>query len=263
MVKMRGYENFNEIYAENIKYSVGNDSFFKDGWDYFFVGYIRPIIDRTFFIFIGLIGAFISYYVINLVFLILPIREDVFITIREKDIANYNINIKDLTKNKEAITTDEHILKYLLESYVKEREQHNYMSGNISDLNKKLTRVHNNSAPNVDQEFKVFMSRENINGPFQYFGKNIESKINITNFKFKRIVKPKLVDRIKSYFTENLSPVSANVYYTLTIQTESQKVQEKRRAYIEFKYQAIDKNKKGEYTAPKIVVSKYQNFKLK
>ncbi|MDR3290367.1 MAG: hypothetical protein LBT02_03745 [Rickettsiales bacterium] len=263
-INLVGYSSFNKAYIDNIKYNVVNETYFKDGYDFFFVAYLRPIIDRTFFTFIGIVAAFIVWFVVQLVTLILPLQEDIYITIKERDMTIYNTYITDLSKENEGVTTDEHLLRYLLTNYVEERESHNYKTSNINAFNLKMNRIQNSSFSNVNNEFRQFMSKENINGPFYYFGKEVESKVTINNFKFVRIKRNKFVDKVKDFIAGNSIPIGANVYYTLIIQIgDSQTIVENRRTYMEFKYTAVGKTIKGEYTAPKILVTKYINYKLK
>ncbi|MDR2526358.1 MAG: type IV secretion system protein [Rickettsiales bacterium] len=264
MAGLRGYENFDDTYRESIKSSVNNGTFFHDGWDFFSVVYLRTITDRSFYIFIAIIAAFICYNTVLLIDFILPLKEDVYITIKEKDITKYSIFIKDLSKNKDADTTNEHVLRYLLMNYVKEREEHDYRSGKIADINAKLLKIYSNSSPDITNEFRNFMSQSNRGGPFYYLGNDIQSMVEITNFKFRRIVRSSLMQKIKDWLFNSLLPIGADVYYDLIIEAgDGQVVREKRRAYIEFSFVGVEKSEKGDYLPVKFMVTQYKNYLVK
>jgi type IV secretory pathway component VirB8 len=261
---LSNYDNFDDVYRDNVKSDVESGRFFNDGYDYFLNAFLRPIVDRTFFIFISIVSTVIIYFVIGLISFVLPLKEEINVTIKERDITRYWINIEDLTNNNEAETTDEDILRYLIVNYVKERETHNYKEGNINDVNKKITRIQNNSVTDVNNGFRWFMSKANENGPYYYFGKDIETKIEINSFKFNRVNKNNLFNKIKFFFDVSVMPIGAEVNYTLVIISAGEIVlREKRKAAVEFNYVAVEKEKDDTFTAPKFTVNSYKNYKIK
>lgn len=263
MEEPNNYKNFDENYKESIKSSVSDGSYFKDAFNWYCALYLRPIVDRTFFVFMSIMGVIIIYNVVVLIFMLLPIKEDVFISIREKDLTKYQTKIYDISKNEEAKSTDEDILRYLLIAYVEERETHNYKTANINDINKKLERVRNMSSSDVFNEFNFFMSRENQNGPFYYFGRDAESKVEINSFKFIRIHRESFVDKIKDYFNVGLMPIKAEVYYTLTTQIGDTITTQKRKAVISFKFTGVEYDEKtGKYSPVRLLVTSYKNYEL-
>ncbi|MDD2840429.1 MAG: type IV secretion system protein [Rickettsiales bacterium] len=261
MEEPSNYNNFDDNYRDSIKYCVGNGTYFKDAFNWYCNLYLRPIVDRTFFVFMSIMGVVIIYNVIGLISLILPLKEDVYIAIREKDLTKYQTTIHDISKSKEANSTDENILKYLVNNYVAERESHNYKTSNINDINLKMERVKNVSSPDVFNDFKYFMSADNNNGPYYYFGKNIETTVDITSFNFIRIHRTKFVDKIIDYFNVGLIPIKAEVFYTLSTQFGDNVNYQKRKAILSFKFVGVERNEKtGEYSPVKFVVTSYKSY---
>lgn len=263
MEEPNNYNNFDNDYKESIKYTVNDGSYFKDGFNWFCALYLRPIVDRTFFVFMSIMGVIITYHVIGLVFMFLPLKEDIYISIREKDLTKYATSIYDLSNNQETESTDEDVLKYLITNYVIERETHNYKSANINDMNTKLEKIKNNSSSDVFSEFRSFMSRENQSGPFYFFGKNIETTVEINSFKFIRIHRESLIKRIIDYFNVKLLPIRAEVYYTLKTHVGDKVTSEKRKAVVSFKFSGIEYDSKTEQYLPvKFAVTSYKNYKV-
>lgn len=263
MEEPSNYNNFDDNYRDSIKYCVSNGSYFKDAFNWYCNLYLRSIVDRTFFIFMSIMGVIIIYNVVGLISLIMPLKEDVYITIKEKDLTKYQTLIYDISKSKEANSTDENILKYLVTNYVVERESHNYKTANINDINLKLEKMKNISSPDVFNDFKYFMSADNSGGPYYYFGKNIETTIDIATFNFVRINRTKFIDKIIDYFNVNLIPIKAEVFYTLNMQYGDNIKSEKRKAVLSFKFTGVEKNETtGKYLPVKFVVTSYKNYVL-
>ncbi|MDR0422959.1 MAG: hypothetical protein LBH46_00015 [Rickettsiales bacterium] len=258
-----GYENFDDDYKESIKYNVNNGVYFVDGFDYYLNAYLRPIVDRTFYIFIGLVSVFIIYNTITLIRFVLPLREEINVVINERDMSKYQLDIHDLSKNKDTVTTDEDILRYLLMNYVKMRETHSYKTANLEDFSNKILAIQSNSSSDVTNEFRTFMSKSNTTGPYYYFGRDIETSVEVTSFIFNRIKRSNFLDKIKDYFDVKLLPISADIYYTLTIKTDSKIYTEDRKAVLEFEYIGVEKDKNGVMFAPQFSVINYKNYKIK
>ncbi len=264
MEEPSNYNNFDEEYKESINYSVKDNSYFKEGFNWYCATFLRSIVDRTFFTFMSIMGIIIVYNVISIIFMILPLEENVFIPIREKDLTKYQTHIYDLSKNEEAITTDEDILRYLIINYVIERESHNYKTGNINDINTKLEKIRNNSSGDVYNEFNLFMSSENVNGPFYFFGKNVETSVQIDSFKFIRIHRTRFIDKIKDYFNLNLLPIQAEVYYTLKTQIGNNITTQKRKAVVSFKFRGVEYDESTqEYSPVLFQITSYKNYQIK
>jgi len=264
MEEPNNYRNFDEKYKDSIRYSVADGSYFKEGFNWYCNVFLRSVVDRTFFVFMSIMGVIIVYNVVVLIFMLLPLKEDIYVSIREKDLTKYQTKIYDLSKNKEAESTDEDLLRYLLIAYVEERETHNYKRANINDINKKLERVKNISSSDVFNEFNTFMSRENQNGPFYYFGKDIETAVEINSFQFIRIKRKNFISRIRDFFDIGLMPIKAEVYYTLKTQIGDEITLQKRKAVISFKFTGVEFDEKtGEYSPVKLLVTGYKNYELK
>lgn len=260
MDKPNNYDNFDENYKESIKYSVEKGKYFKEAFDWYSNTYLRPIVDRTFFVFMSIMGIVIIYYVISLVFMILPLKEDIYITIKEKDLTKYETSIIDLSKNSISSSSDEQILQYLITNYVIERETHNYKSANIFNVNEKLAKIKNTSSKDVYNNFKYFMSSEYKDGPYYYFGKDIETEVQINSFKFVRIKRDNLISKLIDYFNVNLMPIKAEVEYTLTTKIGDNITKQKRKAVLSFKFVGIDYNEASKkYSNVSFIVTSYKN----
>lgn len=263
MDKPNNYDNFDEDYKVSIKYSVENGKYFKEAFDWYSNMYLRSIVDRTFFIFMFIMGVFIIYNVISLVFMILPLKEDVYIAIKEKDLTKYETSIVDLSKNSISKSSDEQILQYLITNYVIERETHNYKSANISDVNEKLAKIQNNSSRDVYNEFKYFMSSEYKDGPYYYFGKDIETEVKIDSFEFIRVKRDNLISKLTDYFNMNLMPIRAEVKYTLTTKIGDNITKQKRKAVLSFKFTGVEYNENTKkYSNVRIFITSYRNYIL-
>ncbi|HSQ97137.1 MAG TPA: type IV secretion system protein [Rickettsiales bacterium] len=263
MEEPNNYNNFDSEYKDSVKYCISNGIYFKDAFEWYCNKYLRPIVDRTFFVFMSIMGVIIIYSVVTIILSILPMKEDVFIAIREKDLTKYETTIHDLSKSKQAKSTDESILEYLICNYVKERESHNYKRANINDVNLKLQKIKNNSSADVFNDFKYFMGADNENGPYYYFGKNIETTVKIDSFNFIRVQRTKIIDKIIDYFNVKLMPIKAEVFYTVIMQIGDKVSYQKRKAILSFKFNGVEYSDETEKYSPlKFVIINYKNYSL-
>jgi type IV secretory pathway component VirB8 len=267
MEEPNNYSDFDSNYRDSIKYCVNDGSYFKDAFDWYCNKYLRPIVDRTFFIFMSIMGVVIVYNVVHVISLLLPIKDDVYISIvenDENDLTKYQVTIKDLSKSKGAKSTDEDILEYLILNYVKERESHNYKIANIDDVNLKFTKIKNTSSPDVFDGFKYFMSADYNNGPYYYFGKNVQTTIRIDSFSFIRINRGNFIDKVIDYFSIGLIPVKAEVFYTLNMQIGDKTTSQNRKVILSFKFNGVEYDERSEkYLSVRFIVTSYKNYMLK
>lgn len=264
MEEPSNYKNYDDEYKESIKFAMDSGNYFKDAFSWYNIVYIKPMVDRTMLVFAFLISIIIIYSVIRLILGLLPLKENVYIPIREKDLSKYQTLIYDLSKNEEAITTNEDILRYLLINYVEERESHNYKTANVNDMNHKLLVIENNSSGDVFDEFQNFMSRNNVGGPYYFFGKDVETTVTIDSFEFIRIERSNIFSKLKDYFNVELLPVRAEITYTLNTQIGNNVTTQKRKAVISFEFSGVDFDKKTEKYLPiKFKVTSYKNYDLK
>ena len=264
MEEPSNYKNFNDEYKESVKFSIDSGNYFKDAFSWYNTVYIKPSVDRTSLIFTFVLSVFIIYNVVNLILSLLPLKEDIYIAIREKDLSKYQTIVKDISKTEDTKTTDEDILRYLLINYVEERESHNYKAANIKDFNKKLKIIENNSSVDVYNEFGNFMSKNNANGPFYFFGKNVETSVVIDSFEFIRVHRDSVFSKLKDYFNIKLLPIRAEIFYTLNTKIGDKLVSQKRKAVISFDFSGVEVDKKtGNYLPIKFIVTSYKNYNLK
>ena len=265
MEEPNNYDNFDEKYRLSIKADIESGNYFKDAYNWYCISFLKSITDKTFFIFMSIMGVLIIVFVLQMLSYVFPLKEDIYITIKENDLTKYRTDIVDLAKYKEATSTDEQILEYLLKNYVKERESHNYKAGDINVINNKLRVIKNNSTDDVYNEFRTFMSSANKNGPYYFFGKSIETKININRFKFIRVIKKGFVNKVKDFFTiKALLPIKAEVFYTLITDNGEKVINEKRKAVITFKFYGVEYDRqKNVYSNVKFIVTSYKNYIVK
>ena len=263
MEEPSNYKNYDNEYKESVKFAMDSGNYFKDAFSWYNIVYIKPMVDRTMLIFAFIISIIIIYNVIQLILALLPLKENVYIAIKEKDLSKYQTLIYDLSKNEEAKTTNEDILRYLLINYVKERESHNYKTANVNDMNHKLKVIENNSSGDVFNEFQTFMSRNNVGGPYYFFGKDVETTVTIDSFKFIRIERSSFFSKVKDYFNVELLPVRAEITYTLNTQIGSKITSQKRKAVISFEFSGVEFDKKtGNYLPIKFKVTSYKNYNI-
>ena len=264
MEEPSNYKNYDDEYKESIKFAMDSGNYFKDAFSWYNVVYIKPMVDRTMLIFAFIISAIIIYNVVQLVLTLLPLKENVYIAIREKDLSKYQTLIYDLSKNEEGETTNEDILRYLLINYVEERESHNYKSANVNDMNHKLKVIENTSSGDVFNEFQTFMSRNNVGGPYYFFGKDVETSVTIDSFQFIRVERSNFFSKVKNYFNVELLPVRAEITYKLNTQIGSKITSQKRKAVISFEFSGVEFDKKtGNYLPLKFKVTSYKNYDIK
>ena len=79
MEESNNYNNFDEDYKESIRCSIDDGSYFKDAFNWYADSYLKPIVDRTFFIFMSIMGIFIVYNVVLMIFMLLPLKQDIYI----------------------------------------------------------------------------------------------------------------------------------------------------------------------------------------
>jgi len=203
-------------YYEFIKESVKDGSYFKDAQDWYIFNYVYPICERSILFFIALITGLICYSLLLILHNILPLNEKVPIVIKAHDTSLYFPVIKKLRDSPELRTVDEAVAKYLLINYLKQREEYDFRSANIEDLNNKFSIIKNNSSPEEYENFQNFMSKDNSISPIYNFGKNVTRKIAIDSVSFKRMEINSLKDRAKDFISIDL-PQEVEIRYDATV----------------------------------------------
>jgi len=242
---------------EFIKKSVEDGSYFKDGIEWFGSKYIEPITEKTFLIFLSIIGIIITYTIITMITNLLPLTESVPIVLKERDSSTYLPIISKLIE-KDTKTTNEAILKYLVINYVKDRENHYYPEGDLSKYTSKFERIKNSSSNEAFVDFKKFMSKNNKQSPIHYFGKDIERKIEIQSFNFIRPEKT-FFNKAGDFFMAEKLPQEAIVTYKIKIITPLKTTEETKTTRLSFNFSGIRRNTKKEYLPLNFKVISYIN----
>jgi type IV secretion system protein VirB8 len=244
-----------------IKESVEDGRYFKDAMEWYSLSYILPYAERGFYIILFILSVFITYLFFSIISATLPLEQSVPIFLTEKDSTAYVPKIKSLANKEEAKTTEEAVLRFIVINYLKEREEHNYKTANINDVNIKLDKIKNNSSIGVFEEFKEFMSKSNPSSPIHFFGKNISRNIKVKSFKFNEIEKLTIMDRIRGFLAIESLPTKAYIDYTVNTILPNRVVSEKKRVEIVFKFNGIKLDRKTKEFLPlRFIVVDYKKF---
>jgi type IV secretory pathway component VirB8 len=250
-------ENLTSEQKELVKKSVEDGSYFKDGLEWFVSKYIEPITEKTFLIFLSIIGVVITYTIVTMITNLLPLTESVPIVLKERDSSTYLPIITKLIE-KDTKTTNEAILKYLVINYVKDRENHYYPKGNLSKYTSKFERIKNSSSNEAFVDFKKFMSKNNKQSPIHYFGKDIERKIEIQSFKFVRLEKT-FFNKAGDFFMAEKMPQEALITYKIKIIAPLKTIEETTTKRLSFNFSGIRRSAKKEYLPLNFKVISYIN----
>lgn len=230
-----------EIYDKYVAKMVDNGFYFKDSIKHYLLSYIAPRYQKTFLIFILLITIPVSYSLITEVSKLLPIKQPLPIVINAKDSTTYYPLIKTLRRNydPEVISINDMVSRYLIESYISNRESYDFRSGDINDINNKLKYIRNNSSAKEYRNFKKSFDRENPSSPVRYFGKNSYSKVNISFVKFIRDKNKNLVKMAQNFLYFNLSKEAIIDYNIITYFGDKKTIKNKK-VKISFTFSGIN-----------------------
>jgi type IV secretory pathway component VirB8 len=244
-------------YREFIRYSVQSGEFFRDSFDWYIFRYVSPLCDRTWLFFTTISGAIISYLLFIMIVNAFPIVEKVPIIVTAKDTVLYYPKITHLRDSKDLKTIEEAVIKYLLVSYLKQREEYNFIKLTTNDLNQKFDIIKNNSTPSEFRRFKSFVGLNNKNSPIRDFGKNVTRKVAIQSFSFKRELNKDFISQAKNFVYTEL-PSQANIGYTLTLSGGGRTIRRNYVARVSFKFSRINNKNLDEEIA--FQVSEYKLF---
>jgi len=246
---------------EFVRDSIEKEEYFKDAKDWYSIAYILPYTERGFFVLLSIIGILVTYLFLIIIASALPLKERLSVVIEAKDTALYEPTIKSLVNKKEAKSTDEAVLRFLIINYLKEREEHNYKKADIKEVNIKLDKIKNNSSTEAFEEFKKFMSQSNPNSPIHFFGKNVERNIEIKSFNFVQAKKLTIFDKMKGFLAMYSLPTKAYITYTSDTVLPNKVIKENKRAELTFKFNGINIDKKTkEYLPLNFIVVEYKKF---
>lgn len=255
-------------YQKFIKESVANGSYFNDSVDWYLFRYVKPVSDRSMLFCIILIIGFIFYLIKSMLDVAYPaghnrlklpivISQPLFIDFVDQ--GKYQPNLLPLKKTNinKNLTTDQIIINHFLSFFVKNFEEFDYSSANLTLVNEKTDLVRNMSSYQVYTQFQKMMEKSTPNSPMLYFGKNYSRTININNIEF-------LYPQKKSGLKENIDhllkkiiiqvkpevPDSAIISFSDTVKTIDEfkrikTINNNYRYWIKFKYSPISKYDKN------------------
>lgn len=217
-----------EEYFDFVRSSIKDGSYFKDGLNWYFFRYVNPFCERTILSFAAIISCVICYCLIVMIQGAFPLVQKEPIIIRAVDQSQYFPNLVPLKphakgpgsdKYDPTITTvDEAIIKYLLSSYIKDREGYDYSKSEIEDVNTKFVHIRNTSSESEYREFQLYMSKDNPDSPILNFGRNIVREISIQSVHFVKEEPTDFADKAKNFISTKV-PTEAEVRFVATLKT--------------------------------------------
>lgn len=241
-------------YFKFIKSSVADGSYFKDALNWYFFRYVAPICDRTMLIFGAIIASVVLYFLVQMVQSAFPLVEEVPIFIRAQDQSTSFPSLVALKPRKgeagydpSVKTVDEAIAKYLIATYIKDRESFDFSKAEISDVNDKFNRIRNNSSAAEYRIFQLIMSKDNPESPINYFGHPVSKRVEIESIKLVQKEAQNFANKAREYLSNKI-PTEAEVRFTTVkiVKTVENNVPEETRdryiAKISFAFDGVGKN---------------------
>lgn len=254
-------------YFQQVKEEVESGEYFKDSLDWYMSRYVNPLVDRTIMIVVAIIATISLYALYQIINSAFPLVEEVPVVIRDYDMSRYRPMISEIRdrQDPEIRNSDEAVAKYLLLTYINDRESYDFRDSKVSDVNRKFNRVKNNSSYNEYNSFQEFMSRENADSPINNFGKNIYKTTEILSFKFMRDESKNGYEKIKWLFGAKI-PSKAEIRFatkTHYINADGKKAvdTENYLARIDFTFGGLDRDAKTGIL--NFVVNQYKLFRIK
>lgn len=258
---------------EHIKNKVEDGSYFADALDWYFFRYVNAICDRTILIVGGLIAAIVFYFLIEMINSAFPLKVEEPIFIRSYDQSLYFPNLLHLKPkvgeagyDKNIKTVDQAVLKYLISTYIKDREGYDFSEAEVGDVNLKFAHIKNISSEMEYRKFQLFMSKDNQESPIHDFGLNVKKKIEIKSVKFITKQASNFANRAIDFITGKV-PSQAEVRFvaTTTKTNENEEINTSLQEYlvkISFTFNGITKPEPTIRNVIKFVVNDYQLFKV-
>jgi type IV secretory pathway component VirB8 len=250
--------------SETVKYSaltaeiMEQKLYFGDAMDWYCLKYLSVISERTFFIMLSTMSFLIVIFLILTIKNILPLKESFPVLVTQRNSANYFSTIKSVKPMGLNYNSNEAILRLLLLHYTRELFSHNYRSGKIDDLNKKLSRVKLYSSDEAFHKFKQDFTTTTTT----LFNKNLEQRVVLKTFKFRSTSTDKKkfnLVTLQKYLTFKSLPEEAEIDYDLHLLSPSEKKITPQKILLRFKFEAIKYNKfKKSFDKPVLTVSNYE-----
>lgn len=258
-------------YLKFIRDSVEDGSYFKDALNWYSFRYITPICDRTILIFGAIIALVVLYCLEELVASSYNLVVEKPIYISAKDKSQYFPNLIDLRPkegeenyDQNIQNIDEAILKYLLKTYVKERETFDFSKAEVETVNRKFMRIKNTSSDDEYREFQLTMSKSNPDSPIHKFGKRFTKDVTFESLKFIRRKQIGFKEQAMNYLVEEI-PTQAEVRFVVTAtntisETKIEKDSVRYIAKISYEFEGVESGQKGRLG---FRVNNYRLFKVR
>jgi len=270
-------------YRRFIKESVSDGSYFNDARDWYMFRYVKPVSDRSMLFFVILLIFFIFYLIKSMLDVAYPaghnrlklpivIKQPIFINSFNR--SEYSINmvpLKTANNPQSQLTTDETVIQYFVKFFIKNYEEFDYSSGNLSLVNHKLDLIRNTSSYQVYANFQKMMDKSYPDSPMQYLGKTYAKTINIIDFEFlqedkKSILKglaKNIVDRILIYVKPEVPDTAlVTIQENIRFADELGRIKNSSKIFVikaKFNYTPISKyDKKFNF-----LITKYEKFTKK
>ncbi len=261
----------NNEYFNFIKSSVEDGSYFKDGLNWYFFRYVTPICDRTLLIFGAIVAAVVLFSLVQMVKSAFPLVEKIpiFISAQDQSVSFPNlINLKPKKGKKDydqkIETVDEAVLKYLIITYVKNREGYDFSKAEVDDVNEKFNRIRNTSSSDEYGLFQSLMSKNNPNSPIKDFGQNVKKSIKIESIQLIKDRPQNFANQAREFLLNKI-PTQAQVYFVATTKREASnsEIKEESERYVAKISFVFDGVKKDNKSPLKFLVKKYKLFIIK
>lgn len=257
-------------YLDFVKESIEEGSYFKDATNWYFFRYLSPICDRTMLLFGFIIAVIVTFFLYEMIKSAFPLVEEKPIFILEKDASIYFPHLIALKPKKGEVgydrnleTVDEAILKYLIKSYIIERESFDFSDANIAEVNRKFNYLQSTSSARQYQLFQMIMGKENPESPINFFGKPVTKTVEIESIKLIKKEYKGFVDQAKYFLTHDI-PTEAEIRFVVITKRAITKedIKESRERFlskISFSFDGVLKEKKDKLN---FIVSQYRLFKI-
>jgi type IV secretory pathway component VirB8 len=225
-------------------------------------------------IFGGIVAAVVFYFLLEMIKGAFPLKVEEPVFVRARDQALYFPSLVHLKPkpdekgyDENIKTVDEAVLKYLIQNYIKDREEYDFSEAEISDVNIKFSRIKNNSSEMEYRKFQLIMSKDNVNSPINDFGLPVRKSVQIESVKFISSESNDFASRALRYITGKI-PTQAEVRFSVTKTNvlENEEITSETQRYfarISFTFNGVSKSAKDETNLIKFVVNNYELSRIK
>jgi len=232
---------------EHAKALMRQGTYYKEALDWYDEKYHTPIIEKAYAIFITAIALISTFFAIKAFMDFLPVTVKMPMMLELEDLDEHVVSVFPLSDHTNE--SNEVLLHYLLEEYVKARE--NYL---VDRLQADINRVRAMSSTEEFLEYRAYIAPSNPSSPLARFERNTERHIRIT-----RVEYPPMEEHIDA---ETVIHPSATVYYTARLEGEEEDTS-RWKARVIFEYSPFSVDQETFETTPmELTVTDYQTDKI-